>query len=385
MGQRTNTAQWLPNQNRWQIKVQKDGVRRTFTSSKPGRTGQREANRKADVWLDEGITHTTKRCSEVWAEYMISVKATAGTSGINQVEKFGRNYILPVIGDRRIGDLSTGMLQDALNRSYKEGSMNPEATRKSRGNLSKKTLQGIREVEVAFVRWARQHKYTTLRPEDEGLAVPKGARLKGRKILQPDALRILLSTDTRVVRGKVEHDDNIHAYRFAVLTGLRPGELLGMRVGDVDGTRLHLVRAINTYDEETTGKNENAVRTVILHPLAADEIRAQLQQRAFEEGRSLRNDDPVFPLKNEQSLYTYWQFYQHCNGIDPPVSLYELRHTFVSIIEDAISPAELRRIVGHSKSMDTYGWYSHPVDGRADAAAMAVSETLAEYAPSRGE
>ena len=27
MGKRTNTAQWLPNQNRWQIKVQKDGVR----------------------------------------------------------------------------------------------------------------------------------------------------------------------------------------------------------------------------------------------------------------------------------------------------------------------------------------------------------------------
>ena len=64
MGRRTNTAQWLPNQKRWQIKVQKDGQRRTFTSAKPGRTGQREANRKADAWLDDGICNTTKRCSE---------------------------------------------------------------------------------------------------------------------------------------------------------------------------------------------------------------------------------------------------------------------------------------------------------------------------------
>ena len=87
MGRRTNTAQWLPNQKRWQIKVQKDGQRRTFTSAKPGRTGQREANRKADAWLDDGICNTTKRCSEVWAEYLISVKATAGTSYIEQVEK----------------------------------------------------------------------------------------------------------------------------------------------------------------------------------------------------------------------------------------------------------------------------------------------------------
>lgn len=381
MGQRTNTATWLPNQNRWQIKVQKDGVRRTFTSAKPGRTGQREANRKADAWLDEGITSTTKRCADVWSEYMISVEAAAGGSYIDQVEKFGRNYILPVIGVRRIGDLSTGMLQDVLNRSYKEGCLNQASRRRSKGNLSRKTLQGIRGVEVSFVKWARQHKYTTLRPEDEGLAVPKGARNKGKKILQPDALRVLLSTDTREVRGKVEQDENVHAYRVAVMTGLRPGELLGLCVGDVEGNRLHLHRAINRQNEETTGKNENAIRTVVLHPLAAAEIHAQLQQRTCEEERPLRDDDPIFPLKNQQSLYNYWQFYQRCNGIDPPVSLYELRHTFVSMVEDAVSPAQLRRMVGHSRSMDTYGWYSHAVDGRDNAAALAVSDALAEYAP----
>ena len=379
MGMRTNTAVWLPNQNRWQIKVQKDGVRRTFTSMKPGRTGQREANRKADAWLDEGISSTAKRCADVWAEYMISVKATGGSSYIEQVEKFGENYILPVIGARRIGDLNTGMLQDVLNRAYKEGCLNPDSKRRSRGNLSRKTLQGIRGVEVAFVKWARQHKYTALRPEDEDLTVPKGARLKGRKILQPDSLRVLLSTDSRVVRGKVEPDENVHAYRLAVMTGLRPGELLGLRVGDIEGGKLHLSRAINRQNEETSGKNENAIRTVVLHPLAAAELRAQLQQRTLEEERPLRDDDPVFLLRNQQSLYNYWQTYQRSNGIDPPVSLYELRHTFVSMIEDAVPPAQLRRMVGHSKNMDTYGWYSHAVTGRDNATALAVSDALSEY------
>lgn len=379
MGKRVNTAVWLEKQQRWQIKVQKDGVRRTFTSAKPGRTGQREANRKADLWLDEGISSTTKRCSELWEEFLISVKATAGSSYVEQVEKFGRNYILPVIGVRRIGDLSAGMLQDVLNRAYKEGCLNPDGKRKSAGNLSRKTLQGIRGVEMAFVKWARQHQYTSLRPEDE-VVVPKGARTKGKRILQPDSLRILLSTDTRVIRGKVETDENIHAYRLAVMTGLRPGELLGLRVGDVAGNRLHLSRAINTLNEETSGKNENALRVLILHPLAVAELKAQLQQRAFEEG-GLTEDDPIFLLRNEQSLYNYWRLYQRCNGIEPPISLYELRHTFVSMIEDAVSPAQLRRMVGHSRSMDTYGWYSHAVEGRADAAALAVSAALAEYSP----
>lgn len=90
MGRRTNTAQWLPNQKRWQIKVQKDGQRRTFTSAKPGRTGQREANRKADAWLDDGICNTTKRCSEVWTEYLISVRATAAQAMPSRWRSSGR-------------------------------------------------------------------------------------------------------------------------------------------------------------------------------------------------------------------------------------------------------------------------------------------------------
>lgn len=45
---RTNTAKWIESAGRWQINVQKNGVRKTFTSAKPGRTGQREANKKAE-------------------------------------------------------------------------------------------------------------------------------------------------------------------------------------------------------------------------------------------------------------------------------------------------------------------------------------------------
>ena len=36
---RTNTAKWVESAQRWQINVQKDGKRKTFTSTKPGRTG----------------------------------------------------------------------------------------------------------------------------------------------------------------------------------------------------------------------------------------------------------------------------------------------------------------------------------------------------------
>ena len=58
---RTTVAKWLENYGRWQIKVQKDGVRRTFTCSTPGRAGQRQCHAKADAWLDDNITDTNAR------------------------------------------------------------------------------------------------------------------------------------------------------------------------------------------------------------------------------------------------------------------------------------------------------------------------------------
>ena len=66
---RTNTAKWMEKQQRWQINVQKDGVRKSFYSGTPGRTGQREANRKADLWLDEDIKNQNAKVNQIYLEY----------------------------------------------------------------------------------------------------------------------------------------------------------------------------------------------------------------------------------------------------------------------------------------------------------------------------
>ena len=77
---RTNTAQWIESRNRWQINVQKDGIRKTFTSSTPGRTGQREANAKADAWLDDGINNTKIKVRQAAEQYIESLKLSTSKS-----------------------------------------------------------------------------------------------------------------------------------------------------------------------------------------------------------------------------------------------------------------------------------------------------------------
>ena len=310
------------------------------------------------------------RVDAVWELYLKDVRATTGTSNYDRTYKNGKNYILPVVGHLKMCKLTEGKLQDVLNQSYKNGNLAPGGKRKSTEPLSKKTLQGIRATELNFIKWARKQGYTTMHEKMLDLEVPKGARSKEKHILQPSALRVLFSTETCLFRGVPTFDDNIYCYRFIVSSGLRPGEAVGLRLGDIVGRRVSVSRSINRYDETTQGKNENAVREFEMNDQA---YRAYMGQRQLLKawGIPITLETPLFPLINQQALYNHWRHYQETNGI-PHISLYELRHTFVSMAQD-LPDGKLKALVGHSKNMDTRGTYSHRIEGEEHETATAMT------------
>lgn len=375
MGRRTNTAKWLPTENRWYIAVQKDGIRKRFYSTTPGRAGQREANARADAWLDDGITNTRTRVSDLYALWVESLSLTCGQSYVTQCRKYGEYYILPVCGRLRIEDLTEAHLQQVIDKSFRHRCLKadrqqvrPTAT----APLSRKTLQTIRSTEMAFVKWCRRGRYTTLVPE---LTIPRAARTQEKQILQPDALRTLFTSNIRNLYGKPVFDDYIYAYRFAVSTGLRPGELVGLWYGDIKGRTVSLRRAVNVDGETTTGKNENAIRTFDMSDPAFAAYTAQVQLLR-DAGIPLNYSTPLFQIPCQRSLVRRWEKYQAANGITPPVTLYELRHTFVSIESAVLTDSQLKMLVGHSRNMDTSGTYRHELQGQREALAAATTDAF---------
>lgn len=179
MGRRTNTAAW--NGSRWRIDVQKDGIRKSFYSSKPGRTGQREANAKADAWLDEGINPRGARVEALYREWYAVQQETTSTGNCQNIASRWKVWVLPRIGRKRITSLTEQDLQGIVNQAYAAG-------------RSKKTLQSLCADLRAFCKYCRACKVSTFNPE--GLRVPAGARYKGKKVLQPGDLLKLLNTDT---------------------------------------------------------------------------------------------------------------------------------------------------------------------------------------------
>lgn len=364
MKTRTNSATWSEKHQRWQIQIQMDGVRRTFYSSKPGAAGKRETHAKADAWIRTGIAQSSKRMSIVVHEWLETLKPTRemqSSANYTQYESIMRTRVLPAIGTKKVQDVSNGDIQRIIDKASREG-------------LSKKTLMNIRGCCVSFFKYARKNRYAELVVED--IDIPWDAPKAEKMILQPDAIKTVMSVNTRMCRGKRVEDYYVNAYRWQLITGMRPGEMIARTKADVRDGYVYITSARNQYGEITKGKNENAVRKIKLTPMAMQVLRDQADaERRFGITSTL-----LFPAKNggfidETNLYKNWQRYLTDNGIEP-ISLYELRHTFVSVCAESVPETLLKMVVGHSESMDTQGVYGHIVQGQLDRAADAIATTF---------
>lgn len=369
MTNRKNEARWVESAERWQINVQCKGVRKTFVSSKPGRKGKLEAERKADNWLSRGLADEHSKVTLLLDMYLDDVKLRNGerSSSYRQTEQFVRLYIKPVIGAKRMGDLTAIDCQRVIDTAYRQHS------------LSRKTLTGVRSTIMNFLKWARMSQRTTLLVE--GLTVPAGAAPSKRSILQPDALKILFNEGMTLCRGKSTFEPYIWAFRFAVVTGFRPGELIALQHKDITGTRYKLTGAINIRGDRTHGKNDNARRSGELSAVAMSILNSQRLYLIS----TLANSDYVFPdhidpsrPMLEKNYYRHWKRYCAYHGITEGTTVYELRHTFCSI-NDEMPDGLKKMVMGHSKSMDTEGVYGHKKRGDDERAAAYIDQAMAQY------
>ena len=357
---RKSEAIWNEKQERWIIKVQTDGERRSFYSSLPGRKGKHEAEGKADDWL-ESKSAKDVRFEAAWKLYLAYIKTTGGTGNYNNRDSIGRTWLLPKLKNKKVSSITANDFQLRINEAAQQGK-------------SRRLCVNIRATIKNFCNYAEDCRMPIISPKR--LTVPQNTPVGERKILQPDGLTTLFSKDYTLRYGHKVPSFFIYAFRFSVLRGLRRGELCGLKKEDIDGNTIHISRAVNNLGEETKGKNDNARRYITLSPMAKEVLEAQAAMLK----RNGIISPWIFPDEHGERLdsnhfYKAWKSYRTAHNLD--VSLHELRHTFVSIMKYDMPQEMLKDIVGHSPEMDTFGVYGHTVDGDRENAAAIMDDVFA--------
>ena len=275
-----------------------------------------DENRGLDV-IKSG-EYTVGKWLDLWYESYAKVKMRP--SSYLTYRGYIDNHIKPYIGNISLSKLTTLDLQTLYKKLLTEGRVDRIEAKKQPKGLSAKTVRNIHQIISSALKLAVEQRLIAHNPAD-GCALPKAER-KEMQTLPVEQLTSFL---------REAKDSGVFAlYYIDLTTGLRRGELLGLKWSDIDLGKGDLrvqrqIGRINGKIIEMPLKTKNAYRTL---PLSADAIDVLMQQR-----RKTGNSEWVFPsptggpMSPDSVLHMLHRVLKRA-GL-PKVRFHDLRHPYV--------------------------------------------------------
>jgi len=176
-------------------------------------------------------------------------------------------------------------------------------------------------------------------------------------------------------------------YQTAIATGLRKGELLGLKWSDVDYERgtLRVERQRLRTGAFGPTKSDAGVRTIGLNALAVEALRAQKKQQAEDRlraGSRWANPHELVFTTSRGTSPTAWALW--CAFADAttkagvrPIRIHDLRHACATLLLTAGEElAVISKVLGHADYSTTLKVYAHLDPKRAKAAAGRIDAAL---------
>jgi integrase len=296
-----------------------------------------------------------------------SVRDTVRPTTFERYEQMVRLHICPALGKLKLKDLTPVHVRGLYREKLDAG-------------LSPRTVQ---YVHVTLHKALKQAVMDGLIPRNATEAVkPPQVRREEMRPLAPEQVKVLL---------QATRDERLEAlYVSAVTTGLRQGELLGLKWEDVDleaGT-LQVRRTLATAKggpQLTAPKTKGSRRTVRLTQSAVDALRSHLERQLGEidkAGSLWRENGLIFasetgdPLDRRYVTTHRFKPLLKRAGL-PQIRFHDLRHTCATLLLGAnVNPKIVSEMLGHASIAITLDTYSHVLPNMQSEAAKALEDAL---------
>jgi integrase len=295
-----------------------------------------------------------------------SVKGTVRNTTYERYEQTSRTHIVPMLGGIKLKALSPTHVRGL----YKE-------------KLSSLSPRTVRYIHVTLHKALKQAVSDGLIPRNATEAVkPPQVHREEIRPLSPEQVKMLLDTAS---------GDRLEAlYVLAIHTGLRQGELLGLKWDDIDlkaGT-LQVRRALITArggPRLAAPKTKGSRRRVSLTGVASEALKGHLERQLEEidrAGSMWQENGLVFasetgaPLDRRDITSRRFKPLLKRAGL-PHFRFHDLRHTCATLLlTKNVNPKVVSEMLGHSSIAITLDTYSHVLPNMQDSAARALEEAL---------
>ena len=342
--------------------------KRCYVSAKK-KTDAERALRQAMVDVDRGLvfdagTLTLGEYLNRWLND--SVKDTVRNTTYERYEQIARKHIIPVVGNVKLKDVTPthvrGLYKDKLQ------SLSPRTVQYIHVTLHKALKQAVNDGLIS-------------RNATEAVKPPQVCREEIHP-LTPEQVNAFLEA----ARG-----DRLEAlYVLAIHTGLRQGELLGLKWEDVnlEARTLQVRRTLTTAKGGpmlSTPKTKGSRRSVRLTQSAVEALRSHLERQLGEIDRAgslWRENGLIFASETGEPLerrnvtkYKFWPLLKRA-GL-PQVRFHDLRHTCATLLlTQNVNPKVVSEMLGHATIAITLDTYSHVLPNMQSEAAKALEDAL---------
>ncbi len=347
------------------------------TTSTKREAGRKEARLRHEANTGLDVQPTKITLAQHLRRWLAAMRPNLTPSTYNRYEGLMRHQMIPYIGGMTLSKLRPLHIQQLYDHLYREGRVAGD------GGLSGKTILQVHRVLSKALKQAVRWQ---LIPRNVCQSVePPRARHRELRTLSPEETRRLLE-----VAGA---EDSIYGDTVIIglHSGMRLGELLGLRWEDIDldDGRLAVRRTLHyipgegiIYREPKTARSR---RTVLLGDVALDTLRRtrrrQLRMRlslgpAYQDHSFIfatTVGTPIFP----SNLRRAFRRMVEKAGVDA-LRFHDLRHTHASLLlARGVHPKVVSERLGHASIAITLDTYSHVLPSLQEEAVRDLDAWLA--------
>lgn len=320
----------------------------------------------ADIDVMKAEQYTTGQWMDVWFENCAKIKVRP--SSHQTYRGYIDNHIKPNIGDIPLGKLSSLHLQKLYKKLLAGGRVERIEAKNQPKGLSAKTVRNINQVISSAMDFARNQKLISSNPTD-CCALPK-LEHKEMKTLPVEQLTSFLR--------EAKESGVFELYYIELATGLRRGELLGLKWEDIDLAQGSLrvqrqIARINGEVIEGPLKTKNAYRTL---PLSADAVGVLQEQRKKGGSSPYVFPSPTGgPISPDSVLHMLHRVLKRA-GLSK-VRFHDLRHTFATLaLQNGVDIKTVSGMLGHYSAGFTLDTYTHVTTSAKKEAANTMGSIL---------
>ena len=315
----------------------------------------------------KGQRYTVGQWMDVWYEYYAKIKVRP--SSHKTYEGYIKNHIKPHIGNIPLTKLTTLDLQVMYQELLTKGRVDRIESQHQPKGLSAKTVRNLNQIISSAMKLAIQQHLISHDPTD-GCALPKTEH-REMQTLSADQLAAFLL--------EAKHSGVFEMYYIELATGLRRGELLGLKWEDIDFANQTLrvrrqVGRINGEVREAPLKTKNAYRTI---SLGTDAVGILKQQREKQPSSSYVFPGPTGgPIAPDSVLHMLHRVLDRA-GL-PEIRFHDLRHTFATLaLQNGVDVKTVSGMLGHFSAGFTLDTYAHVTTAAQKKAAETMGVVLA--------